>query len=520
MAGWSKVADGFALDCLKTLQKLQRNDSCFDLEPGSKRPGHGGEEDELRCLFEQLLCFFLKDICGSERFSAFASNAWRWAICGFVQTLLVRLGSGVGSSVKLVYVKYLDTLDRWSMKNTHIWIWKRMVWVFWMSGNRAMTVRLVTRKMGIMGKMIRILIGRESGSVTRECWIGLLRLRRIHVIQKLDRIPERHKWRCYGTEQLWKQVLLAREAIFLERNAGISSEQSNSYWSTKQKMHPSMYDDHIGSEKLRCSVRLVSAKESRSVSSKKSNAPRSCSESSSSTQSDLKDHFDKESTTPLSADSWVGWFSDSHRKRIPVGPLFQAKVLEWTGETYEDDSRWLGSQIWPLKDGESNKHLIERERIGKGRQDSCGCQYPGSTECVRFHTAEKRMRVKLELGLAFHRWKFDKIGEEVALSWTKEEEKKFQAIIKSNPPSLNKCFWDEMFNAFPSKSREDLVSYYFNVYLLQRRGCQNRSTTPSNIDSDDEESEFVLLSNRFGHGAATSRSSIFRSPKKAHLNGR
>ncbi|XP_057512839.1 uncharacterized protein LOC130794907 [Actinidia eriantha] len=82
---------------------------------------------------------------------------------------------------------------------------------------------------------------------------------------------------------------------------------------TKQKMHPSMYDDHIGSEKLRCSVRLVSAKESRAVSSKKSNAPRSCSESSSSTQSDLKDHFDKEST-PLSADSWVGWFSDSHRK--------------------------------------------------------------------------------------------------------------------------------------------------------------------------------------------------------------
>ncbi|GFY95932.1 homeodomain-like transcriptional regulator [Actinidia rufa] len=124
-------------------------------------------------------------------------------------------------------------------------------------------------------------------------------------------------------------------------------------------MHPSMYDDHIGSEKLRCNVRLVSAKESRVVSSKKANAPRSCSKSSSSTQSDLKDHFDKEST-PLSADSWVGWFSDSHRKRILVGSLFQAKVLEWTGETYEDDSRWLGSQIWPLKDGESNKHLMTR----------------------------------------------------------------------------------------------------------------------------------------------------------------
>ena len=44
-------------------------------------------------------------------------------------------------------------------------------------------------------------------------------------------LPEKPKWRCYGTEHLWKQVLLAREAIFLKRNAGISSEQSNSYWS-------------------------------------------------------------------------------------------------------------------------------------------------------------------------------------------------------------------------------------------------------------------------------------------------
>ncbi|XP_057496084.1 AT-rich interactive domain-containing protein 1-like isoform X2 [Actinidia eriantha] len=461
------------------------------------------------------------------------------------------LGSGVGSSVKLVYVKYLDTLDRWLQRKVkdkdpigslgdtstdlsglmelednikeyeeypHLDLEKNGLGLLDV-GKLCNDSEVGNAKNGDNGKD-------DMGSNRkrkRECnqrmldWVT--KVAKNPCDPEVGSIPERHKWRCYGTEQLWKQVLLAREAIFLERNAGISSEQSNSYWSMKQKMHPSMYDDHIGSEKLRCSVRLVSAKESRAVSSKKSNAPRSCSESSSSTQSDLKDHFDKEST-PLSADSWVGWFSDSHRKRIPVGPLFQAKVLEWTGETYEDDSRWLGSQIWPLKDGESNKHLIERERIGKGRQDSCGCQYPGSAECVRFHTAEKRMRVKLELGLAFHRWKFDKIGEEVALSWTKEEEKKFQAIIKSNPPSLNKCFWDEMFNAFPSKSREDLVSYYFNVYLLQRRGCQNRSTTPSNIDSDDEESEFVLLSNRFGHGAATSRSSIFRSPKKAHLNSR
>ena len=60
--------------------------------------------------------------------------------------------------------------------------------------------------------------------------------------------------------------------------------------------------------------------------------------------------------------------------------------------------------------------------LGKGRQDSCDCELPGSIECVRFHIAGKRLRAKLELGSAFYYWKLEKMGEEVNLSWTKEQE--------------------------------------------------------------------------------------------------
>lgn len=96
------------------------------------------------------------------------------------------------------------------------------------------------------------------------------------------------------------------------------------------------------------------------------------------------------------------------------------------------------------------------------------------------------MIVKLELGSAFYGWKFDNVGEEVALSWTKGEENKFQDIVKSKPSYV--YFWDELFNVLPCKGRESLVSYYYNVFLLQHRGYQNRTYT-SNIDSNDEESD-------------------------------
>ncbi|KAE7999478.1 hypothetical protein FH972_003902 [Carpinus fangiana] len=294
-------------------------------------------------------------------------------------------------------------------------------------------------------------------------------------------LPEWSKWKSHGKEEMWKQVLLAREAIFLKRQVDSSGEQ----WQAG-----------------------------------------ACLESSSATQGDLdkipfaggmEDETNNQflgTADSSTADSVLDKYPPS---RIPWGPRFEAEVPEWTGVASESDPKWLGTRVWPLENVE-RRSLIERDPIGKGRQDSCGCQVRGSIECARFHIAEKRLRVKLELGRAFYQWKFDKMGEEVRVSWTEEEEKKFKAILLSNPQSLQKCFWDQIFKFSPTKSSADLVSYYFNVFLMQRRGCQNR-LTPNNIDSDDELGS-GLVTNGIGHEADKSPSSIFYSPKKPHTNFR
>lgn len=590
MAGWSKIADGSALDRFKTPQKLQTNGFCNDYVGCV-------EEDKLRCLFNHFLCTLLKQNSGSDCFrplppmlgdeksvdlfklylvvrerggyeSVSTNGLWDWV------AEESGLGSGVGSAVKLIYIKYLDSLDRClqrivrdsgadlsaclmelerefrevsseildpkkkdgeypyldleksHLNSTNVGKLRNDDEVPSSIASNEARKNVEDLRNASEGKDSMI---SDSTVVTeevsnrkrrRECCRGMLdwvvEVAKDPCDPEVGSLPEKFQWKSYGSEQLWKQVLLAREAMFLKRSFDISADQSISNWVGKHKMHPSMYDDHTGSERLRCSQRILSAKESRAFSSK----TRACSESSScGTQSDLEDHFDKESGS-LSTESVFVYLNDNqNRKRVPVGPFFQADVPIWTGEISESDSSWCGSRVWPLKSGDSRTYLIERERIGKGRQDSCGCQHPGSVDCVRFHIAEKRMRVKLELGLAFNRWKFDKMGEEVALSWTREEEKRFEDIIKSNPPSLDKCFWDEIVKSFLNKRRDELVSYYFNVFLLRRRGYQNRST-PRNIDSDDEDSEFGSLTNGFKREAAKSPGSIFRSPKKPHLNFR
>lgn len=198
------------------------------------------------------------------------------------------------------------------------------------------------------------------------------------------------------------------------------------------------------------------------------------------------------------------------RDTIPVGRRFQAQVPEWTGKPVISDDpetlKWLGTRIWPLENEEKRESFNNDRPIGQGRKDNCGCDKPGLVDCVRFHIAEKRLQLKRELGSAFYSWGFHKMGEEVALSWTEEEERKFKSIVSLNPPSLDKNYWDHLYINFPSKGRKNLVSYYFNVFLLWRRSYQNR-VTPNNIDSDDEESEFGFLSNPFGHDAI-----IFRDP--------
>ncbi|XXG88139.1 hypothetical protein AAC387_Pa12g0389 [Persea americana] len=304
-----------------------------------------------------------------------------------------------------------------------------------------------------------------------------------------------------------KQAHIVRKALFRRRNA--CSSVLRPFFQKRQTMHPSMYEDYVGSRdqsKLRCSQRLL-RQHMRSRSS-------SCSEASTATDDSdknlsplvswMENDSDKQvlkNLNSLTAETVVGLFSkDQIKKRVRVGPRFQARVPEWTGMACNSgDSKWLGTQIWPLKPKELNS-LTEEHLIGKGRPDFCNCKLAGSIECIRFHVAEKRFQLKRELGSTFYKWRFDHMGEEVSLSWTDEEERRFKAIVYRNPPSLDKSFWEEAYRSFYYKSRRSLVNYYFDVFLLRRRSYQNR-VTPNQIDSDDEESEFGSVSSGFGHDA-------------------
>ncbi|KAE9595502.1 putative transcription factor & chromatin remodeling ARID family [Lupinus albus] len=318
-------------------------------------------------------------------------------------------------------------------------------------------------------------------------------------------LPDKSKWKSNNNNQeAWKQVLSFREAVFYKRHFDSSIEQQN--W-RNQRMHPFMYDDHSGGsynlrERLRCDQRLLLAK-AKAAAQSSSGSSRGSRDLDRTPSPHTRDRVEKQLV-----DSGIDGCPEV---RTPVGPSHQAKVPEWTCITSESDSKWLGTQIWPSQKGNS-RILIERDPIGKGRQDTCGCSVPGSVECVRFHIAEKRGRVRLELGGAFYLWNFDKIGEEVKDLWTEEEEKRFKDVVGPDPLPEGYYFWDHIFRSFPKKSRADLVSYYFNVFLLQRRAYQNRHT-PEDIDSDDDEAEDGLR-NVFGHQTQKSGRSIL-TPKKS-----
>ncbi|MED6134047.1 hypothetical protein PIB30_033873 [Stylosanthes scabra] len=304
-------------------------------------------------------------------------------------------------------------------------------------------------------------------------------------------MPEKSKWKSYGSEEIWKQVLLFRQATFF-RSEHVS-------WQS-QKMHPCMYDDQVGAN-YNLRERLKSDKKSTSGDG-------------SSNAGGTEGGSERSPTPHSSNEKWS--LDESATVPIPIGPSHQAKVPEWTGKATESDSKWFGSQIWPA--AKVNTNLIERDPVGAGRKDSCGCQFPGSVECVQFHVAQKRAKLKLELGEAFYKLNLHKMGEDVRRLWTEQDEKKFKDVVKANPLTPDTCFWEQIFKSFPRKSREDLVSYYFNVFLLQRRGHQNRNT-PNDINSDDDEAEYGPLKNSFGHNTINPRSTLL-SPKKPKTKGR
>ncbi|KQJ81424.1 hypothetical protein BRADI_5g00630v3 [Brachypodium distachyon] len=140
------------------------------------------------------------------------------------------------------------------------------------------------------------------------------------------------------------------------------------------------------------------------------------------------------------------------RNKVPVGSNYQAQVPQWTGvlpENYDDPEtlKWLGTEVWPIE--------------GENRKAPSFC---------------------------------DPIGRD-------EEEAKFRDVMQINASSSGRNLWNRLLSSFRLKRNKELVSYYFNCFLLRRRCYQNR-ITPKKIDSDDEEeTEFRLLGNRLGQSA-------------------
>ncbi|KAF5179818.1 At-rich interactive domain-containing protein [Thalictrum thalictroides] len=587
MAGWSILGNGSAFDYFEILQHLQKNGFYLDFDLNSLKMsndggvvgGGSGKDNKLRDMFDQILSVFMKEISVRENilplpvllgdgqsvdlFKLFwvvrekggfdlVSKFGRW---GSVADE-IGLESGVASSLKLFYFKYLDALDRWLQtvlrdKGISIGECDRNLGLLPVGlksqlkdflcnisaqgriseeqrkNNKVLSskgahnlaelasvekcivdddeeVAIYPTELGSVEKCVvdddKDVVILDKNVVKEEVYFrkrkretlsGMLNW--VKEIAKnpsdaaIAKLAEIYKQNGYGVKELLGMVLLARDALFQSQICW-TEEKENPIWQKKQKMHPSLYEDevdvdHLSMERQRCSPRILSQ--------------RNC-------QMDPhhdSSYLDISASSPEEIDSDQSANPDDgdvrFPKPVPVGPLSQADIPEWTGVATESDPKWLGTRVWPLMTGEQSS-LTETISIGKGRQDSCFCRLPGSVDCVRFHIAENRMKLNSELGVVFYTWRFHLMGEEVSLSWTEDEENKFKSIVRLNPFSQEKSFWNQLCRCFRTKSWKSLVNYYFNVFVLRRRTYQNR-VTPSNIDSDDDELEFGSLSNGYGH---------------------
>lgn len=213
---------------------------------------------------------------------------------------------------------------------------------------------------------------------------------------------------------------------------------------------------------------------------------------------------------------------NQQRKRIPIGPDFQADTPLWVprdphrssgdnttsagegpsgSDDDDNDDRWLGVRVWPPAAAAGAVENSSFRPVGRGRPASCDCQEPGSIHCVRVHIAAARARLWSELGPAFLDMGFDQMGECVAdQCWSKEEERTFRLVARSHPASKSSNFWDYLPDALPHKTRMELNSYYFNVFMLRRRALQNR-LGEGKIDSDDDEGELPGESEESEYGS-------------------
>lgn len=213
--------------------------------------------------------------------------------------------------------------------------------------------------------------------------------------------------------------------------------------------------------------------------------------------------------TSLNSDEIYSSLLDcSPMRSVSIGPEYQADVPEWglqgskdtryipynqaelvqlsdSGNLVDDsdEDKWIGTCVIPMPDSEDCGSYCSRNCIG----NACKCLDQGSIRCVRQHVMEAREKLRENFGpKIFEELGFGDMGEGSSEKWTGEEEQEFHDIVFNNPMSMAKNFWDKLPVAFPSRTKKDIVSYYFNVFMLRKRAEQNRFD-PVNIDSDNDE---------------------------------
>ncbi|KAJ8760965.1 hypothetical protein K2173_022003 [Erythroxylum novogranatense] len=179
------------------------------------------------------------------------------------------------------------------------------------------------------------------------------------------------------------------------------------------------------------------------------------------------------------------YFEHFFRKQVPLGPNHQATIPLWNSqkEGIGEDKR-MGTCIIPMPDINSYLHYTNDIVCG---QIDCDCLDEGSISCVQQHIKEAREKLLESLGQEnFDKLGFHDMGEVVTSRWTGEEECVFRSVVYLYPISKGQNFWKHLLRLLPIRTTKDIVSYYFNVFILRRRAAQNRSNLME-IDSDDDE---------------------------------
>ncbi|XP_051144622.1 uncharacterized protein LOC127260753 [Andrographis paniculata] len=206
-------------------------------------------------------------------------------------------------------------------------------------------------------------------------------------------------------------------------------------------------------------------------------------------------------------DPFVNWLNCYPRKVVPVGPEHQAVVSPWDPDKSVKEpscssgiaeqhleKKLMGTCIIQMP--ELNDSTADGIKAGKGRTD-CGCMDKLSMRCVQQHIKEARERLRETIGYKnFTELGFYEMGDVVACKWTPGEERIFNKVVFSNPVSQGRKFWKTLRAVFPTRSQRELVSYYFNVFMLHKRAVQNRAYM-SKIDSDDDEEEPKVVNGNF-----------------------